>query len=227
MTQQKAGTPFRFYTEASLIELTGMRARNLRELMSTLKEVPGSVIYYHTHHFLRQHQYLSPEPPNDFAYWAREMLGDRALGERLSAIDTVRFPSIRTLRARLIAVLKSHIEENGDPRSARSGDEFHFMKARSFVFPTAHEASTLEEFAQGLRQVSINSLYHHIFEARLRLERGVNDFSNWLELELGEKELARQLASLDPYTQTLEALRQEILRKVERRLSAPTKASAE
>jgi hypothetical protein len=52
---------------------------------------PPSVVFQHTHHFLVQHQELSPEPPNDFAYWVATVLQEDELGERLAAVDTVRF----------------------------------------------------------------------------------------------------------------------------------------
>jgi hypothetical protein len=75
MSKDRAEQPFRFQTLWSMVELTGLFAHNLRELVAHLKTVPGSVIYYHTHHYLRQHQSLSPEPPNDFAYWTTNVLG--------------------------------------------------------------------------------------------------------------------------------------------------------
>ncbi|HCD38372.1 MAG TPA: hypothetical protein DEQ77_06580, partial [Candidatus Omnitrophica bacterium] len=65
----KAKEPFRFFTRLHLTELTGLRASILSQFLSLIKEVGGASIYHHTHRFLQQHQYLSPEPPNDFAYW--------------------------------------------------------------------------------------------------------------------------------------------------------------
>src|SRR5438876_10001227 len=97
-----AKNPFHFVTQTSLVELTGLRARELYELLNHLKTVPLSVIYYHTHHFLRQHQFLSPEPPNDFAYWVTNVLQEDRLGEQLAAIDTIRFASLRLLKEALV-----------------------------------------------------------------------------------------------------------------------------
>ncbi len=54
-----------------------------------------------------------------------------------------------------------------------------------------------------------------MFEARLRLERGENDFSNWFE-GVGREDLAAEVARLDPYTMTLEGLRKILIQKVER-----------
>src|SRR6185369_4041255 len=80
-----AGTPFRFWTRLTLTTITGRRARDLAELAEHLRTVPGSVVFNHTHHFLVQHQSLSPEPPNDFAFWVTNVLQEDQLGERLAA----------------------------------------------------------------------------------------------------------------------------------------------
>ncbi len=82
----RAKEGFRFYTRLHLSELTGLRASTLSQLAGLIKEVPGSCIYHHTHRFLQQHQYLSPEPPNDFAYWVTNVLQEDRLGEQLAAI---------------------------------------------------------------------------------------------------------------------------------------------
>ncbi len=76
-------------------ELTGLKARNLRELADTLKVVPDSVIYYHTHHFLEEHHYLTPQPANDLAMWVEEALGDEVLAERLAASTPSNSPACR------------------------------------------------------------------------------------------------------------------------------------
>ena len=104
--------PFTFYTRLHLSELTGIRANNIAVLLENIKKVSGSCIYHHTHRFLQQHQYLSPEPPNDFAYWVTEVLGENELGEKLASIDTVQFTTIRQLREKLIHTIQSYIEHN-------------------------------------------------------------------------------------------------------------------
>ncbi len=75
--------PFQFYSRLNLVELLGVKAKNVKELLDGIKEVPGTSIYYHTHRFLQQHHYLSPEPPNDFAFWITNSIGLDALGERM------------------------------------------------------------------------------------------------------------------------------------------------
>jgi len=205
---------FRFYTRLNLVELLGRKAKNVAELLQGVRQVPGSSIYYHTHRFLQQHHYLSPEPPNDFAFWVTNSLGVDALGERLASVDTVKFRSIWSLREKFIETLESYVrEQNSRNTDCQEGEEFHFMSCRTFILPTSYEAQNLKEFREILKRVSISSIYFHVFEARLRLERGENDFSNWLE-EIGQKKLAREISRLDPYTITLEGLRKNLIRRV-------------
>ena len=213
-----APQPFRFLTSLNLTLLTNRRARDLAELLEHLRAVPGSVIYHHTHHFLVQHQYLSPEPPNDFAYWVTNVLQEDQLGEQLAAIDLVQFRTIRALRQRLIGVVESYLDRRQGLRVAPAGEEFHFREAASFILPTQLVARDLSEFADCMEHVGFGSLAFHFFDARLHLEKGENDFSEWLASTLGENDLARAIARLDPYTYTLDGLRNQVVRLVRRRL---------
>ena len=213
----KAKESFRFYTRLNLSELTGLKAANLTQLLNLLKEVPGSSIYHHTHRFLQQHQYLSPEPPNDFAYWITEMLGENELAERLASIDTVQFPHIRNLREKIIKTIKDYLKENPSAKCkvAKKDEEFHFIKSVSFILPTNYIATDLREFSDILKKITIDSIYFHVFEARLRLEKETNDFSLWMENSIQNKKLADEIARLDPYTRTLEDLRNVIVKMTE------------
>ena len=218
----QAQEPFRFFARLSLTMATGLKARDAGELLDGIKSVPDSVIYTHTHRFLQQHQYLSPEPPNDFAYWVTDALGEDELGEKLASIDTMQFSNIRTLREKIIMVIEEYME--GNPLSklkfSRKNEEFYFMKTVSFVFPTPYTAGDLNEFAEVLRKITVDSLYYHVFEARLRLEKKTNDFSRWMEDFLDDKVLAVKIARLDPYTHTLEDLRKALIAMVKARLES-------
>jgi hypothetical protein len=203
--------PFYFFTRLNLVELLGRKAKNIGELHQGIQAAPGASIYYHTHRFLQQHHFLSPEPPNDFAFWVEHSLGQDELAERLASVDTIKFRRIGDLKERFVKILESYLGGAAAcVTDSPPGEEFHFMSCRTFILPTAHIAHDLPEFRRGLEEVSIDSIYFHMFEARVRLEKGDNDFSNWLA-ELGEKELARQISRLDPYTITLEGLRKKLV----------------
>ncbi|HUU05629.1 MAG TPA: DUF5752 family protein [Patescibacteria group bacterium] len=207
---------FHFKTRLNLVEMLGIRVRNVPDLLEQIRQVPGASIYYHTHRFLQQHHYLCPEPPNDFAFWIANALGLDGLGEQLASVDTIKFAKINDLRdAFSVIIEKFQSRGNGMTVSCHEGEEFHFMSCRTFVFSTDFHAADIKEFIQALQAISINSLYYHIFESRLRLGKVGNDFSLWFE-SIGQKELAGEIAKLDPYTITLESLRKKIINIVEK-----------
>ncbi|MGH7854010.1 MAG: DUF5752 family protein [Candidatus Binatia bacterium] len=200
---------FQFFTKLDQTLLLGVRAKTIEELLNGIRTIPDSSIYFHTHHFLQQHHFLSPEPPNDFAYWVTEVLGDDILGEQLWSVDIVQFNLISDLRARFMSILENALAESSRRIESPKGEEFYFMAARTFVLPTGYIARNLNEFSEHLAKVSVNSIYFHMFDAKLRLKTGENDFSRWLR-DLGKTALADAIKRLDPYSYTLDGLRQQI-----------------
>jgi len=210
---------FHFFTKLDQTLLLGLRARTVSELLTGIQSVPDSSIYYHTHRFLHQHHFLSPEPPNDFAYWVTHVLGDDTLGEQLWSVDAVRFENIASLREKLIGILEGHKDSQRRISQSIEDGEFHFMASRIFVLPTTHVAHSLTEFVDEIARVSINSFYFHMFDAKLRLKYGENDFSRWFR-DQGKTTLADETKRLDPYSYTLDGLRQRIITLVRQHESA-------
>jgi hypothetical protein len=60
--------------------------------------------------------------------------------------------------------------------------------------------------------VSVHSIHYHFIEARLRRKLESNDFSIWLQRDLGLKREAVLLNQIDIYTSTLEGVRKQIIR---------------
>jgi Family of unknown function (DUF5752) len=214
-TQSAAGQPepFRFYTELRLVQLTGRKARTLRQLAGHLRQVPESSVFYHTHESLLQHHFEKPVAHNDFARWVTEALQEDALGERLAFIDLRDFNSLRELRDAILAIIEDHRTRRGKvrPQHAPPGEEFHFCRVKSFMMPNGLVARTVEEFFEILPSISNQSLYFHFVESRLRLGLNTNDFSLWLEGS-GEPELARAINALNPYVRTLDELNADIVK---------------
>ena len=216
---------FQFCTQLHLNELTGLRAATLPQLLRLMRGLPDSAMYFHTHHFVQHYHLVTPEPPNDFAHWVRQALGEERLAELLASVDTVQFATIHALREELTRVLEAYLHEHvwARLRFARPDEEFHALKTVNFVMPTPYTAQTLQEFRAALSHVTIQSIYFHVFEARLRLGRETNDFSAWFHL-LHEEDLARQFARFDPYSVTLEDLRAQMLALLDARLETSTAA---
>jgi len=140
-------TPFRFYTERRLVTLTGLQVCTLAELLAILHEVPGSSIFYHTHHLFLSHHFEKPVVYNEFALWLSEALQENALAEKIAMIDLRAFTSIRQLRNTLISFIQTHMDSaNQRPRVCLPGSEFHFCRSKSFVFPTSIVAHDVADF---------------------------------------------------------------------------------
>lgn len=215
---KKAREPFRFVDQVHLKELTGIKAGNLKGLVDILRNAPDSIVHYHTHHFLEEHHYLTPEPANDFAAWATDVLGEEILGEKLASIDILEFPTMSALRDRIVNLIDKHLSSGQEMRKAPEGKDFYFIKWVSIVLPTSRVARDLKEFREALGTLSLGSLYFHIIESRLRTGKMSNDFSVWLADSLGERELAETAAKLDPYTYTLEGVRSQLINLATKRI---------
>jgi hypothetical protein len=203
--------PFRFVTERHLIQLTGLKARNLPELLRSLETAPGASIFHHTHSHYLSHNYEKPFVYNEFAEWISHALQEKRLAEQLAAVDLFSFTSIRQLRERLVGTVSNFLQSShGRLREAPPGDEFYFAKSKSFVMPTKYMAMNLDEFRNVLPHLTIDSLYFHFFEARLRLEKPSNDFSAWL-YSVGESGVAKRIEGLNPYDYTLDELKAELI----------------
>jgi hypothetical protein len=214
-----AKNPFYFYTRQNLIYLTARKAKNLKELVAGIIETPSSSLYYHTHHYLQQHEYLSPEPPNDFAYWIKNVYLDDILGEQIASVDLREFHRLSDIRMRFVEIIENAMKaEDFYDHNVPKGEEFHFMRAQTFVFSINLAANSLEEFRDCLRETSVFSIYYHMFESRLRLESNMCDFSIWLLDSLNEEVLANRFMCVDPYTQTLESLRSRLITLIDERI---------
>ena len=205
--------PFRFYTELRLVQLTGRKARTIRQLLGHLRKVPGSSIFYHTHESMLERHFEKPVAHNDFAVWVEEALQEDALSERLAFIDLRDFPTVRQLREEIIAIIENHLARSGkvSTRHSPPGEEFHFCRAKSFSMPNGIVAQSVEEFFDKLPSISNPCLYFHFIESRLRLGLQTNDFSYWLDGR-GKPELAKAINALNPYVRTLDELKAEIVR---------------
>lgn len=206
---------FHFYESVSLVRLTGLRAKTLDELATLLADVDHEVIFHHMHQYFLKETAEAPDYPNDFAQWAAESLEDRVLAERLANVDPFEYESLEEVREALMAIIDEHLDAMPYPRPVLPGKEFFFNQTFSIVVPTGLDAMTLSQFRDELAQVDDSSIYYHVLEARLRLHKKGDDFSQWLEDCLGMTDLAERIRRIDPYFTTLNDLRSEILALVD------------
>jgi len=211
MKEKIAKEPFRFYTSSLLVEITGKKAYHLKDFVKILKEIDVSSIFYHIHHALREYSFAPGQYSNDFARWAEEGLEEGSLAERLASINIRDFTDLDTLRAKLVEIVEDHLKKAVEIRKAAPGREFYFLRNIEIITPTPYEVRTLKEFISALDRVGMRSLYYHFFDARLRLGRKTNDFSDWIHHSLDEEEMARKIDNLDPYFMTMDQLKYKII----------------
>jgi hypothetical protein len=207
----RAGAPFRFVDYEGLVVASGTMARNLRELLDVIGRAPADVVHHHLFRSALSHRYGTWDYPNDFAAWAATALGDPALAEKLSSLEPFRKGDIEDARMAIVELVEEHLEAVATVPWARPGFEFHFASGRYFALPGQREAWSVAELRAGISEIPLASLYFHFYEARLRGEDHEDDFSRWLEAELGRRDLALRLHRIDFYLFSLEELRQRVI----------------
>lgn len=208
--------PFYFNTSAHLLRISRERAETIAELLQSLRQCPQESIFQHTFQTLQEHHFLQEGFSNDFAQWTLVDCNEPGLAERLAGVDVREFTSVAELRERFVTIVEEYLRVNPGVGERRAEDPFYFCASDIVVMPTSFVAHTLAEFAEGLRQVSVHSIHHHFIEARLRLRLMSNDFSQWLHEDMGLTEPARALNRIDIYTATLEGVRRQMVRIIER-----------
>jgi hypothetical protein len=216
--QRWAGSPFYFNSASHLLRIGREKATSLQELLEAIRTCPDNSIFQHTFQTLEEHHFIREGFSNDFAHWAFSACNEVGLAERLSAIDVREFTSIPTLRERLVHLIDDYLQKNPRAATRTATEPFYLMAADLVVIPTPYVARNLEEFADGMRKVSVHSIYYHFIDARLRIKLNTNDFSLWLDQELEMRQAADRLNHIDIYTSTLEGVRRSILSTIEREI---------
>lgn len=207
----KAKKPFEFYTSSQLVEITSQKAGDLKEFREILKGIDESSIFYHVHHAFREHQFAPGVYTNDFAHWVEEETGEHVLAERLANINIKDYTELGALRDKIVDILDGYLSQNAAGGTIPVKHGFYFCRAIGIVLKTRYEAWDHEEFCAALKKVGLRSLFFHFFEARLRLGKKSNDFSDWIKDNYGDEVLAKKIEALDPYVYTMDQLRDQII----------------
>ena len=211
---RKPDKPFYFNTSEHLLRIGRERAGTLAELLRALRECPDNSIFQHTFRTLQEHHFIRQGFSNDFANWSLSACHEPILAEQLASVDVREFTEIAGLRARMVEIVEDFLQQHPRAAARPAHEPFFFCAADLVVMPTPFVPDTLPGFLDALRQVSVHSIHHHFIEARLRLKRMSNDFSQWLEEEMGLRHSALAIERIDIYTNTLEGVRQQIGRIV-------------
>lgn len=210
---------FYFNTSEHLLRIGREKASNLSELADALRACPEDSIFQHTFRTLQEHHFIRQGFSNDFAHWSISACNEPVLAEQLASVDVREFTDIAGLRGRMVEIVDEFLHSHPQSVSRPAHEPFYFCASDIEVLPTAFVADSLSKFLEGVNHVSVHSIHHHFIEARLRLHRMSNDFSQWMEEEIGLPELADAIEHIDIYTNTMEGVRRQIARVVKQALN--------
>jgi hypothetical protein len=207
---RKPSKKFYFNTSEHLLRIGREKAATLADLRAALQSCPEDSIFQHTFRTLQEHHFIRQGFSNDFAHWSLSACNEPVLAEQLASVDVREFTAIEGLRRRMVEIVDEFLQAH--PRAAtHAGHEpFYFCASDILVLPTSFTADSLPAFLDGVNQISVHSIHHHFIEARLRLHRMSNDFSQWLEEEFGLQQAAEAIERIDIYTTTMEGVRRQI-----------------
>jgi hypothetical protein len=211
---RKPDAPFYFNTSEHLLRIGRYKANSLSELLHAIELCPEDSIFQHTFRTLQEHHFIRQGFSNDFAHWSLFACNEPMLAEQLAGVDVREFTAIAGIRHRMLEIIDQFLRMHPDSGSRPAHEPFYFCASDIVVLPTHYAPDTLPEFIDGLNQVSVHSIQHHFIEARLRLKRMSNDFSTWLEQNVGLKGAADAIEQIDIYTNTMEDVRLRIARIV-------------
>ncbi|MGH7278770.1 MAG: DUF5752 family protein [Candidatus Rokuibacteriota bacterium] len=213
--------PFVFIGCVELRQALDRRARDERELMDRLEEVPTGSVFYHTHGYFLRHRPLTTAYGNDFATWVAVQVRDQVLAERLAVVNPFEFPSLEQLREELVTVIHDHLTHLSSAPRVEFGEPFHFQQSHIVEVPLGPGTTTLAEFRDGLAEADSSSIYFHMVEARTRLGRRSGDFAEWIRTSLELPDLADRIERIDTYMTTLERVRARVLAFIDQALEEP------
>ena len=217
----KATTPFEFYAVSYLTRIGNQSAETIGELLQGLAQCSDASIFYHTFQTLGAHHFLTENFSNDFAQWAMADANRNDLAELLASLDIRDYVSIAALREDLCRMVGDFCTASPELAGQAALERFHFCEGVEVTVPLGQQATTLDEFRDGIEVLSHAGFYFHFISSRLRSQLQTNDFSYWLAGALGLKTLADSVNRIDIYTNTLEGTRARILRLIDRERRKP------
>jgi hypothetical protein len=218
---ETATTPFEFFGVSYLTRIGNQSADTIGDLLQGLEQCSDGSIFHHTFQTLGAHHFLTENFSNDFAQWAMADANRNDLAELLASLDIRDYVSIAALRDDLCRIVREYCDHSPEFASQAALERFYFCEGVEVTVPLGLQATTLEEFRQGIERLSHAGFNFHFISSRLRLHLQTNDFSYWLANTLGLKTLADSINHIDIYTNTLESTRAKILRLIDRERRKP------
>ncbi len=201
--------PFALFDCSLARYAVGKTCTSLRELVEVVRTASDATLEHHMMHCALDDHFELYEFPNDLARWCWDGLGDDALGERLALVDPYQCATAAVLRTALLNVVEERSWQLERVPWSRPGFELHLIESRVIAYDTGERFNTLRELAEAMSTLSLESLFHHVHEARRRTAGRTDDFSDWVEQQGGDPALVAKLRAVDFYFLNLNQLRHD------------------
>jgi|GEM_PF-514708 len=203
--------PFIFKSELWIPRYTGIMVYSVREFIETLKIIDKFSIFYHMYINIFNYHNLPTFYTNSISFWFYKN-GYLLLAEKISIIDPLDYYDLDDLRNALVQTLEKNYDKDLDKKEKLT--PFYFIKAEREIIDCERIANTLDQFIEGIKKSSINSLFYHLITSRIENKTLVNDYSSWL-LSIGEAKKAEKINKLDLYIMNLYEVKKEIIKILE------------
>ena len=203
--------PFIFKSELWIPQYTGIKVYSVREFIETLKTIDKFSIFYHMYINIFNYHNLPTFYTNSISFWFYKN-GYLLLAEKISIIDPLDYYDLDDLRNALVQTLEKNYNKDLDKKEKLT--PFYFIKAEREIIDCERIANTLDQFIEGIKKSSINSLFYHLITSRIENKTLVNDYSSWL-LSIGEAKKAEKINKLDLYIMNLYEVKKEIIKILE------------
>ncbi|MCD6547988.1 MAG: hypothetical protein J7K10_00765 [Thermodesulfobacterium sp.] len=201
---------FIFKSELWVPRYTGIKVYSIKDFIESLKVIDKFSIFYHMYINIFNYHNLPTFYANSISYWFYKN-GRILLAEKLSIIDPLDYYDLEDLRNVLVRTLEENYDETWDRKEE---NPFYFIEAEREIIECGEVANTLEEFIEGVKKSSINSLFYHLVTSRIENKTLINDYSAWL-FNVGEAKKAEKISKLDLYTMNLYEIKKKIINILE------------
>ncbi|MGB9637754.1 MAG: DUF5752 family protein [bacterium] len=194
---------FKFKTEFWITSYTQISANTIDSFIMALKIIPDNSLLYHF--YINIFNHYSTIYPNSFSYWFYKN-GYYSIAEEIALIDPTEYFDIQKLRQDLLDIIIEY--QNKDNKLIQ--EPFYFLSVKRNTFYTNFYATNIQEFINGIKNSSINSIFYHLIMSKLDNKKDINDYSEYLN-SIGYYQQAEIINKIDVYALNLFEIKKIIL----------------
>jgi len=204
-------SPFPFLSIARLTRIGNEVVETLQDLHGGLVRCSDASLFFHFVQSPRTSRAMSDGAANDLSRWILDSAHCPELAEQLGAVDLRDYEAMADLRAEVRRMVGDYCVEHPTMAHQPAASRFWFCELTEVAAASGVTATSLATWLDGVQQTSHATFAFHFVSSRLRLGLRTNDFSSWIDHELGLSDLAARVHEIDVSTQPIDRVRSEVL----------------